>query len=72
MAKSDVERLAKLTRDREGYLSIHKTLMDAYKKTSAPRYKEMASSALDEAQKRSEKIAKILRNNGHEGRGDAE
>ena len=72
MAKSDVERLAKLTRDRDGFLSVHKTLLETHKQTKAARYKQMAAQALEEANKRSAKIAAIIKNNGDDGDADVE
>jgi hypothetical protein len=60
VAKIDVERLAKLVRDRESFLSTHKTLMEAFKATKSPQIKEMASQALDEAGKRDDRIAQII------------
>jgi hypothetical protein len=60
MAKTDVERLAKLVRDRDSFLSTHKALMEAFKASKTPRLKEMASQALEEAGKRDDRIAQII------------
>jgi hypothetical protein len=70
VAKTDVERLAKLSRDRAGFLSIHKTLMETYKKTKVSRYKDMAAEALYAAKKRSDRIAAIIKDNNDDDDAD--
>ena len=59
MPDDTAKRIEQLTRKRDEYLGTHRTLMEQYRRTNAPRDKEMASKALDEAQKVLERIKKL-------------
>jgi hypothetical protein len=50
-----------LKQEESGLLSTFRLLMAKYKETKAPRYKQKASEALDEAQKRRDKITELER-----------
>ena len=60
MTKDEIKaRIKSLEQEERGFLSSSKTLREVYKQKGAPRYKEMASKALDEASKRRKRISEL-------------
>jgi hypothetical protein len=56
MSNDKDEQIKKLEAERDGFVKSADLLRRKYKNTNAPRYKEMASKDLDEAQTRQNKI----------------
>jgi hypothetical protein len=49
MDEDTAQKIKELEKQEDGFLKTHRTLIAAYKKKKAPRYKELASAALDES-----------------------
>lgn len=59
MSGDIVDRIEKLEQAERGLLNSHRTLMAKYEQTRVPRYKQVASKALDEAGKIRREINKL-------------